>query len=516
MGVQTAIVVGAGVGGLTAAALLAARGVRVTVAERAPVVGGKLMEVEIAGRRVDTGPTVLTKRAIFETIFAEADDDFGRHVTLNKLDILARHAWPDGSRLDLFADEARSVDAIGTFAGRAAVEGYRRFCADAKRTFETLDAPFMQAQRPNLPTMLARIAARGWPGLTDIWALQPYAPLWRELGRYFPDPRLQQLFARYATYCGGSPFQAPATLMLVAHLEQQGVWAVEGGMRKIAEALAALVTRTGGEILTGTEVDEITTHGGAVTGVRLASGRRLQADAVVFNGDVAALGAGLLGDDVRAVASRQAQRSLSAITVSLVAGTSGIPLEHHNVFFSDTYCDEFDAIFRRADVTARPTVYICAPDHAEPAAPQRLFCLINAPATGDGPAPSQREIDQWLHRIFAQLQRCGLTVDAQAPAQVATPFDFHHRFPATGGALYGPAPHAVLSAFRRAGSRTRVKGLYLAGGSIHPGPGLPMAAQSGRLAAQCLLADLASSRTWHPVAMPGGTSTASATTRPMR
>ncbi len=516
MGVGTAIVVGGGIGGLTAAALLAARGVQVTLIERAAHVGGKLASVEIGGQRIDTGPTVLTKRAIFETVFHEAGSDLAQHVTLKPLDVLARHAWGDGSQLDLFADQNRSTEAITAFAGARAADDYRRFAAEAKRTFETLDQPFMQVGRTSLPVMLGRIAQRGLPGLADMWALQPYASLWSELGRYFDDPRLRQLFARYATYCGGSPFQAPATLMLVAHLEQQGVWTIEGGMQRLADALGSLAERAGVEIHAGRTVEEILVKHGRAAGVRLADGRTLLADAVVFNGDVAALGRGTLGGAVRAAVPLRAQgpRSLSAITVSLVADTQGLPLAHHMVCFGDNYRDEFDAIFKRNTITDRPTVYVCAPDHATSHGPQRLFCLVNAPATGDGPAPSPEEIDRWQLQIFAQLKRCGLTVMPRTPAMVSTPSDFHRRFPATGGALYGPAPHSVLSAFSRAGARTRLKGLYLAGGSIHPGPGLPMAAQSGRLAAHCLLADLASNKTWHPVAMPGGTSTASATIKP--
>jgi 1-hydroxycarotenoid 3,4-desaturase len=513
---RTAIVVGAGVGGLTAAISLAARGVRVTVLERASAVGGKLKDVSVAGQRIDTGPTVLTKREIFQAIFADAGESFERHVPLTRLDVLARHFWSDGSSLDLHSDERRSTEAIAAFAGGAAVDGYRRFCAEAKRTFETLDAPFMQIQRPSLPGMLARIALRSPRGFADMWALQPYASLWRELGRYFPDPRLRQLFARYTTYCGGSPFQAPATLMLVAHLEQQGVWAVDGGMQRIAVALETLAKSTGVDIHTSSHVAEIVTSSGSAIGVRLADGGTLKADAIVFNGDVAALAAGELGPGVRRALphSATAPRSLSAITASLVADVSGPSLAHHNVVFADDYRDEFDAIFKRSTITKRPTVYVCAPDSTHIAASsQRLFCLINAPATGDAPAQDMQESEPWLTRILEQLQRCGLSVKPRTHVHISTPSDFHHRFPATGGALYGPAPHAVMSAFRRAGSRTRVTGLYLAGGSIHPGPGLPMAAQSGRLAAQCLLADLASSRTWHPVVTRGGTSTASATTK---
>jgi 1-hydroxycarotenoid 3,4-desaturase len=437
-------------------------------------------------------------------------------LSLQPLDTLARHAWPQGAVLDLFADLSRSQDAIGRFAGRADAAGYRRMCADAQRTFDTLDLPFMRASRPNLPQLMARIARRGTAGLADLWHLQPYRSMWSELGRYFSDVRLRQLFGRYATYCGGSPFEAAATLLLVTHVEQRGVWVVDGGMRKIVETLAELAIAAGCEIRTHSHVKCLRTANHRVAGVILDDGSELEADAVVFNGDIAALANGLLGTDVARFAPRasNAPRSLSAVTLALTAKTSGLPLSRHNVFFSSDYPREFADILGRPGRTAEPTIYVCAQDRdategARADGRERLFCLVNAPANGDTVSYSSEELEQWQEVIVTHLRRCGLIIDTSATAPVfSTPSDFHRRFPATGGALYGPAPHGWTSAFRRAASRTKLAGLYLAGGSVHPGPGVPMAMLSGRLAAQCRIADLASSRTSRPVAMRGGMSTA--------
>jgi 1-hydroxycarotenoid 3,4-desaturase len=196
-----------------------------------------------------------------------------------------------------------------------------------------------------------------------------------------------------------------------------------------------------------------------------------------------------------------------------VARTSGFTLAHHTVFFSSDYRAEFDAIFARRQVPAAPTIYVCAQDRVDEKAPpdgtaERLFCLINAPASGDSHEFNHAEIESCEHRVFQRLRGYGLRLERNPQdTTVTTPTDFHRLFPATGGALYGPASHGWQASFTRPGSRAKIPGLYLAGGSTHPGPGIPMAATSGRLAAASFMADCASTSRWHPVATPGGTST---------
>jgi 1-hydroxycarotenoid 3,4-desaturase len=191
------------------------------------------------------------------------------------------------------------------------------------------------------------------------------------------------------------------------------------------------------------------------------------------------------------------QRSLSAVTWALSAKTVGFALARHNVFFNTDYAAEFTAIFGRQTMPREPTVYVCAQDRGEPDAaprdePERLLVLVNAPATGERHVFTPSEIATCETATYALLQRCGLTVHRQPEMQqISTPNDFAARFPATGGALYGRAVHGAMAAFRRPAARSAIKGLYLAGGSVHPGPGVPMAVLSGRLAAAALLQDLA-------------------------
>lgn len=504
----TVIVAGAGIGGLVAALELAQHGAAVTLLERAPEVGGKLREAGAGAARGDAGPTVFTMRWVFDELFEALGETAG--LPLAALPLLARHAWPDGSVLDLPPDLEQGADAIGRFAGAAEARGYRAFCARAQAVYAALEGPFLRASRPNPLSLTWRAGWRGLPGLLRI---APFATLSSALGGHFRDARLRQLFGRYATYCGASPYACPATLMLVAHVERSGVWRVEGGMRQLALHLEQLLRRRGVRLRCDAEVQRLHVAHGRIAGVELAGGERLGADAVVWAGDSAALASGLLGTEVRRAAAPPRQRSLSALTWNLAARTEGLPLAHHNVFFgpqrSDAYGDEFAAVFERGRLPETPTVYVCAPDGSDAAAPRRLFCLVNAPA---GRALPDEEIRRCEQQTFRHLARCGLGLRTLEGATVrTTPMDFTRMFPGSAGALYGEASHGWQAAFRRPAQRTPIPGLVLAGGTTHPGPGVPMAALSGRLAAAEVWRQWRSQRASiclsRPAVMPGGTST---------
>jgi 1-hydroxycarotenoid 3,4-desaturase len=489
-------VIGAGIAGLTAAIDLARGGFAVTVLEQAAAPGGKMREVEVAGQRLDAGPTVFTLRDVFEQLYSDAGTSLSAHLKLLPVSVLARHAWDQSEHLDLHANLAESADAIGRFAGSGEAKGFLAFAARAERIYRTLNTSFMRAAKPNPIELSRRI---GISNITDLFNIQPFAKMYESISRYFADPRLRQLFARYATYCGSSPYESPATLMLIAHVEQAGVWTIDGGMHRLAQSLAELARRLGADLRYGTIVTRVDLDRGRVAAIETASGERLAIDAVVCNADNNALALGLFGASVRSSvrATAPAARSLSAVTWNLVARTEGFPLAHHSVFFGDDYRSEFDDVFRRRRLPGRPTVYVCAQDRgdtmAAPREAERLLCLVNAPAIGDTHQFTTAEIQQCEMKAFERLERCGLRVLRQAGAScVTSPTDFNRLFPGTGGALYGPASHGWRSSFTRPGSRSRIPGLYLAGGSTHPGPGVPMAALSGRLAAACLAADYAS------------------------
>jgi 1-hydroxycarotenoid 3,4-desaturase len=530
------VIVGAGMAGLAAALDLAGQGVRVTLLEKDAQVGGKNHQKVVAGQAMDSGPTVITMRWVFEDLLAAAGLRLEDFVELKALPIIARHAWSEHEWLDLFADKAASVDAIARFSGPDEARRFQVFSQEARRVYQALEAAYIRAERPTITSMSQDL---GFRGLGLLAGLGPFASLWKSLGRYFHDPRLRQLFARYATYCGGSPWQAPATLMLIAYVEQRGVWAARGGIKALAQGLGKAAEQLGVELRCNALVQEILIEHGRTKGVLLADGQSLFADAVIFNGEAAALHQGLLGDSARAalpITDGLYPRSLSALTFSMIARTQGKPLDFHNVVFQKTpYDDEFNTVFGQGRLPTRPTVYICAHDrgpfgydptsksgplesegHApsastiastasETGSHERLFMLVNAPARADHQTLLEEEISACQKRVLAQLQQVGLTLAPQA-MQVGRPQDFHRMFPASAGALYGMAPHGWMSSFQRPTNRTPLPGLFLAGGSVHPGAGVPMASLSGRLAAAALMAHLDSTRKSQRVVISGGMS----------
>ena len=517
------VVIGAGIGGLVSALLLSHRGLRVTLVEAAATPGGKMRRVMVGDQPVDSGPTVFTMRWVFEQIFASVGASLSNHVQLSPLHILARHAWRDcEKRLDLHADITRSTDAIAQFSSPAEAKRFTEFCAQAQRIYQHLEGPYIRSSRPSMVNMGVDL---GPAGLAALASLGPFASLWSSLGKYFHDPRMQQLFGRYATYCGASPWLAPATLMLVAHVELDGVYSVNGGMNALAVAVAKLAEAQGTALRYHCAVSRILTSHGKASGVELANGEQIQADAVVFNGDASALEQGLLGNaaGVREAAAQTARknRSLSAVTWSVNARTSGFPLVRHNVFFEADYQSEFTDIFQRRRLPRQGTVYVCAQDrgdaaeshHSAPEGTERLLLLVNAPPDGDIENPNSTETRACQDRSLQLLAHCGLNLDMSTAQMVqTTPGDFNRLFPGTGGALYGQASHGWMTPFQRSGAASKLPGLYLAGGSVHPGQGVPMAALSGQLAAETLMAHLVSTKPLGRVRISGGTSTPSATT----
>jgi 1-hydroxycarotenoid 3,4-desaturase len=481
-------VIGAGIGGLVAALELAAAGHQVVVLERQGAPGGKLRR---QGPEIDAGPTVFTMRWVFEEICANAGTALDEIVSLRRARILARHAWPGGETLDLFADVNESADAIGRFAGPREAAGFLAFAKRAKQIYDTLEGPFLRAKLPT-PFSLAKEA--GFSGLPGLLRISPFDTMMKALGRHFNDPRLTQLFGRYATYCGSSPFQAPATLMLVAHVEQDGVWFVDGGMYELVLAIARLAEAKGAVIRCGADVSRIELRNGRVEALILSTGERIEATSIVVNADSTAVAQGFFGREVAGAVPPLAakERSQSAVTWTMQGQTEGFPLTRHNVFFSGNYRQEFDDVFRSWRVPHEPTVYVCAQDRMDDAAidgSERLFCLVNAPADGDRRIPRKEEVEEWGLRMMSRLAASGLKILPDMEPTVTTPQEFERIFPGTGGALYGRAVHGSMATFKRPSSRTKIPGLYLAGGSTHPGAGVPMAALSGRLAASAVIQD---------------------------
>lgn len=502
---QKIVVIGAGIGGLSAAIRLAASGMQVTLVEAQSYPGGKMRCLASVAGPIDAGPTVLTLRRVFDDLFDVAGERLEDHLTLVPQPLLARHWWLDGGRLDLFADPAQSGAAIADFAGPIAEAEFHRFHHQSAQLYAAFEGPMMRAMRPQVGSIAlnALRAPAIWP------ALLPQRSLARHLAASFTDPRLRQLFGRYATYVGGAPDLSPAVLALIWQAEAQGVWAVKGGMHHLAKALAELAGRLGVTIRYGTSAMKILRQSGRVTEVVLSDGRAMKCDAVMFNGDPAALLAGLLGNGPQqALAPIAAHpRSLSAWVWSFAATPALLDLVHHNVFFGSDPAREFGPI-RHGHMPEEATLYVCAQDRAVSdfthSGPERFEIIMNAPAKT---TLSPQEVAECKAKTFPQLAKFGLAFSPQPADQaLMTPQGFAGLFPGSQGALYGRSPQSLMASFQRPGARTKLQGLYLAGGGAHPGAGVPMAALSGKHAAEAIQTDLTSAASWPRTAMRGGMS----------
>ncbi|MEM6307948.1 MAG: methoxyneurosporene dehydrogenase, partial [Pseudomonadota bacterium] len=395
----------------------------------------------------------------------------------------------DGSMLDLHADRSASAAAIADFAGAKAAGQYQRFAERAARLFDAFHGPMMETAKPSVLQLTRRVITQ--PGL--LGAMAPLATMAQDLQRSFDDPRLRQLFGRYATYVGGSPYAAPALLSLISHSEALGVWSVKGGMHALAQGLETLGTSLGVTYRYGQPVQRFDVTKGRVTTAHTPDGR-VTGDAFVFNGDPVALHQGLVGDAVtHAVAPDATEpRSLSAWVYGFDATPKGADLTHHNVFFGADPEDEF-APLAQGQMPTDPTLYICAQDRgagAMPTGPERFEIIMNGAPTHQT-RPSPEDETQCQTRVFGTLAQFGLTFSPEPGAKaLTTPAGFNALFPGSRGSLYGRSPHGMTAALKRPTARTKIKGLYLVGGGAHPGAGVPMAALSALHVAGAIGKDL--------------------------
>ncbi|MEO0918916.1 MAG: 1-hydroxycarotenoid 3,4-desaturase CrtD, partial [Pseudomonadota bacterium] len=462
-----------------------------TVLEAHDWPGGKMRTVGSDVGPIDAGPTVLTMRDVFEDLFDATGANLSDYVTLIAEPLLARHFWTDGSCLDLTPDHGANYEAILRFAGKRAANDYQRFSDEAAELFDLFSEPMMRAAEPKI----AKLASASLNRPRYLGVMSPLATLRRHLKKRFSDPRLAQLFSRYATYVGGSPLAAPALLLLIWHAEYSGVWRVEKGMHNLAQALVKRFRELGGKLCLQAPVAEIMVKNDTTCGVNLQSGEQVFAETVIYAGDPRALALGQLGTCVSGLAPQTltTDRSLSARVWSFAAKLrTSSEIAHHNVFFGAAPTAEFEDLAGGA-MPSDPTIYLCAEDRGQgatlPTETERFEIILNAaPLTEARKPPDEEEL---CHQTtFQTLKRFGLMFDPEPKADtLATPTTFEQLFPGSAGSLYGQTPHGMMAALKRPRARTKVAGLYLAGGGTHPGAGVPMAALSGKHAAEAILKD---------------------------
>ncbi len=352
------VIIGGGIGGLSAAIHLAAAGRRVILLEQNAAVGGKMGQVRADGFRWDTGPSVITMRHVFEDLFAAAGRRMDDYLALEPVDPLTRYFYPDGTVLDATRDLPRMTGQIAALDARD-VAGYRAYLDYAARLHRITGPVFIYDQPPRLRSLLH-------VSPLDVLRVDGLRTMDRAIRGFVHSPHLRQLLGRFATYVGASPYRAPATLNVIGHVELKGgVWYPRGGVYGIAAALVRLAGELGVDIRTETRVEALNVAGGRVRGVALADGSRIAAQAVIANLDVATVYERLLpagaANRRRVGHLLKAEPSCSGFILLLGVRGSFPRLAHHNIFFSGDYRREFDEIFRQGIPPTEPTVYQNAP-----------------------------------------------------------------------------------------------------------------------------------------------------------
>lgn len=491
------VVVGGGLGGLAAACTLAARGYAVTLCERNAWVGGKAAVLAEQGFRFDMGPTILTIPGVLKRIFAEAGRDLESALDLVPLDPQWRSFFNDGSRLDLVADVREMKSILDAYApGTGSGSGYARFMELAERLHRLSNDFFFWRSVGGMKDMFDPRRTMTLSVLKEVMGMRPGHSVAGTVRSFVPDERAAQMLDHFTQYVGSAPDASPAVLCGIAHMQSHdGVWYPRGGTGAVPKALASLAIDLGVEIRTRCGIRRIVVEAGRVRGVETAEGEFIPAGAVVSNSDSVRTHRELVEGTPRErfLGRRRYEPACSGVVLYLGLDRRYEQLIHHNFVFSEDPHEEFESIYRRGEPAADPTCYVCAPAVTEPeVAPpggEALYVLVHTPYLRPHHDWSKM-LAPYRRRIIEKLERTAGLEDLERHIvfeRALTPQDINDRYHVLDGAIYGLASHGrFFGAFKPANRSPDVEGLYLAGGSAHPGPGMPMVLMSGWIAADCV------------------------------
>jgi phytoene desaturase len=481
---KQAVVIGGGLGGLAVALRLAAQGWAVTVCEQSATLGGKMNLWQERGFRFDTGPSLITMPWIFAELFAAAGSDIKEHLEVVPVHPISEYIYPDSTR---FTYSASLPDWLGTIKNLDSrdIEGFLRFLKLGAQLYEVSKETFLR-RRP-----------LDWPRVADASMLKhmPWRHGWgnyhRTVAAHFHSPYLRQLYDRYPTYVGSSPYNSPATLAVIPYIEFSfGGWYIKGGLYRIIESLADLAQKAGITLLTNSRVAKIECASGNVAAVQLADGARIPANVVVMNGDASCVPQILGGNGSNGLA--QAERSMSGFVLLLGVKRTMPELHHHAIYFSADYKREFVELFEARQFPTDPTIYVNAPSRSDrsvvPGEGETLFVMANAPAN-DTDDWNEDQVAEARRRIFARLRASGFPEieDDIVVSDIWTPRKIGSRYLMPGGAIYGTHSHGWKHAFLRPPNKDKkVRGLYYVGGSTHPGGGTPTVLLSAQITSELI------------------------------
>ncbi|HEX4945720.1 MAG TPA: phytoene desaturase family protein [Blastocatellia bacterium] len=479
MQTKEAVIIGGGLGGLAAGLRLVAQGWRVTICERGNRMGGKMNTWESEGFRFDTGPSLITMPWVFADLYQIAGSHLEDHVQMIPMRPLSDYSFADGTGFTYTTDLPEWLATIRNLAP-GDVDGFLRLMKLGAQIYELSKNTFLQ-RTPLAPPRWADISTFKSLPLRNAWG--NYAKV---VAAHFKSPYLRQLYNRYPTYVGSSPYCSPATLLVIPYIEYAfNGWYPIGGLYRIVESLIELAQQLGITLLNDAEVEKIEHQQQRVTAVRLKQGARLPADVVVANCEAADVKT-MLG---REGASRlpEKDRSMSGLVFLLGVNRTMPNLQHHQIYFSADYQREFAALFDERRFPDDPTVYVNCPSRNDrsivPGAGEALFVMANAPAN-DHDAWDEEEIASARQKVFACLRRNGFPAveDAIVVEDVWTPQQLATRYAMPGGAIYGTHSHGWQKAFLRPPNKDReLQGLYYVGGSTHPGGGTPTVLLSAQI-----------------------------------
>ncbi|MCA9127428.1 MAG: phytoene desaturase [Planctomycetales bacterium] len=495
------LVVGGGLAGLASACVLAGRGHRVTLFEKNSWLGGKADVLHRGGFRFDMGPTILTLPEVLQRVFQDTGRRLEDYLSLLALDPQWRCFFDDGSVLDLVADTARMQENLRQLTGNEQdAEGYGRFMDLASQLHRVSDKFFFWKSVGGIGDTFRSTGLFDAAVLRDVLSLKLGRSVASVVREHVSDQRLAQMIDHFTQYVGSSPHASPAVLCGIAHMQtQRGVWYPQGGTRSVAEALIRLAEELGVQLNCNCDVTAILTCGNAVTGVQLANGEKVRSEFVVSNCDAVRTQRELLvghSGSGQLSRKRDVEPACSGVVLYLGLRRRYEHLLHHNFVFSACPEEEFDWIYRRGMPAPDPTCYVCAPAVSDPSvAPEggeALYVLAHTPYLRPN-HDWEKMFPEYRDVLIEKLESTGGMLDLRKEIETEdhlTPVGIHQRYRVLNGAIYGTASHGKLfGAFKPANRVRYPRGLYLAGGAAHPGPGMPMVLMSGWIAADSLDSD---------------------------
>ena len=484
---DTVVVVGAGLGGLSAALHLAGAGRHVTVVEREPVPGGRAGLIHDHGYRFDTGPTVLTMPNLVADALAAVGEELDDWLTLHRLDPAYRARFADGSTIDVRADVDAMAAEIATTCGARDAQGYRDFVAYLRRLYR-LEMPQFIDRNLDSPRQLLR------PSLVQLAAMGGFRRLGPKVASFFADDRLRRLFSFQAMYAGLSPARALAIYAVITYMDcVEGVYFPEGGMHAVPRALAGAAATHGVTFRWNTEVTSVDVSGGRARGVITSSGERIPADVVVVNADLPTSYERLLPPGYASRRVRRLRYSPSAVVLHAGSNASFPHAAHHTIEFGAAWNETFAELIRDRVLMSDPSFLLTNPTRTDPSlAPAgrhtyyALFPAPNLDPRRSGRIDWTAERDRYRDEIVATIEKRGYTgfADGIECEHLVTPADWKAMGLAAGAPFAAAHDFGQTGPFRAPTLDRRIPNLVFCGSNTQPGVGVPMVLVSGKLAAQ--------------------------------